>query len=53
MKKTKIKNTIDTSRFVVASDLPYVNLESPQIKEQVEKLSKILKNLKQPLPVSN
>ncbi len=53
MKKTDKKATIDTSKFIVSNDLPYVNLESPQIKEQMEKLSTILKNLKQPLPISN
>lgn len=51
MEKTELKSKIDTSKFVVSNDLPHVNLESPQIKEQVEKLSKILKNLKQPLPI--
>ncbi len=53
MKKTDKKHTIDTSKFVVSNDLPYVNLESPQIKEQIEKLSAIIKNLKHPLPISN
>lgn len=31
-------------------EMPYINLNSPQIKEQVEKMGKILKNLKQPIP---
>ena len=53
MKKSDKKQKIDTSNFTVSNDLPYVNLESPQIKEQIEKLSVILKNLKQPLSVSN
>ncbi|WP_428668006.1 hypothetical protein [Runella sp.] len=29
--------------------MPYINLNSPQIKEQLEKMGEILKNIKRPI----
>jgi hypothetical protein len=39
-----------TEANLSGKEMPYINLNSPQIKEQVEKMGKILKSLKQPIP---
>ena len=48
--KTK-KSKIDTSNIIVSDNVPYVNLDSPHIKEQVAIMTNIIKNLKQSIPV--
>jgi hypothetical protein len=53
MEKIEKKLKINKANYSVSDNLPYVNLESPQVKEQIEKLNNILRNLKQPLPISS
>ena len=42
MKKTTNKVTIDLSNYVVSNDLPYINLDSPQLKDYIAKTNKVL-----------
>jgi hypothetical protein len=47
---TTKKLKIDTSNITISDNLPYFNLDSPHIKEEVARLNKILKNIKIPIP---
>jgi hypothetical protein len=47
METKKLK--IDTSNITVSDNLPYFNLDSPHIKEQVARLEKVVKNIKLPV----
>ena len=38
--------TIDVSNYVVSKDLPYINLDSPQLKEYIAKTSQVLDSAK-------
>jgi hypothetical protein len=48
--KTK-KSKMDTSNVIVSDNLPYINIDSPSIKEQVIIMRNLIKNIKQPIPV--
>jgi hypothetical protein len=39
---TSQKHKIDTSNIIVSDDSPYINLDSPYIREQISNLSTIL-----------
>ncbi len=40
------KPSIDVSNYVVSKDLPYINLDSPQLKEYLAKSNEILNSPK-------
>ncbi len=50
MKAKTNSHSISNVNHAVTNDLPYINLNSPQIKEQVEKMNEILKKVKSNLP---
>ena len=38
--------SIDRTKHIITSDMPFVNLDSPYVKEQIEKMNQILKKMK-------
>ena len=38
--------SIDRTKHIVTTDMPFVNFDSPYVKEQIEKMNQILKKMK-------
>ena len=46
--KNKTQQISNGNGHIITNDMPFVNLDSPHIKEQVQKVNEILKKIKTP-----
>ena len=44
--KNKTQQLSNKNRHIITNDMPFVNLESPHLKMQVQKMNEILKKVK-------